>query len=229
MAKRSIYYNRTNTCDRCRVEKNIETKLYPGNAFRERNKEGNWTGRWDCRNCWRRYDPNSDNSMIKSLRYHRMGDLDANCSSAKGSKFEELTVMWQGVDNLNIKSNNYNSPIDHSRHSILGVIQTKGSYLRIIGRYIASDGEERYYKGWHASFLREHGKVFDHLIYYCASEDGKKIERIYIFPWKEVTNRTGISIYLNSLQYTWYEKYRLKDEEEVKKVNKIWRLIINDQ
>lgn len=38
------YYNRTNTCDRCGINFDKAT----GNPYRECNKEGNWTGRWDC-------------------------------------------------------------------------------------------------------------------------------------------------------------------------------------
>jgi len=46
------YYNRTNTCDRCREECR-ETKLIPVKTYREYNKEGNWTGKWICNNCYR--------------------------------------------------------------------------------------------------------------------------------------------------------------------------------
>ncbi len=58
----------------------------------------------------------------------------------------------------------------------------------------------------------------------CASEDGKNIERIYEIPKSEITIRkTGINILKydskgNLYNKGWYEKYRVTDEEEIKKV-----------
>lgn len=62
---------------------------------------------------------------------------------------------------------------------------------------------------------------------FCISKDGRIIERVYIIPWTEIIKRKGISVYKNPTKgILWYEKYRLKDEEELKNVNKIWNKII---
>ena len=81
------------------------------------------------------------------------------------------------------------------------------------------------YGKWKPSNLYiEHDKKFDILIVYCISEDGKIIERIYIFPKEEIKAIGSISIIKNPLKgIQWYEAYRV-DDEEIKKVNEIWIL-----
>lgn len=66
-------------------------------------------------------------------------------------------------------------------------------------------------------FEREWNKNFDHC--YCASKDRKIIERIYIFPKKEIIKRSSIGIVKNPSKGDWYEKYRITDEETIKKMN----------
>lgn len=58
------------------------------------------------------------------------------------------------------------------------------------------------------------------MICYCASKDGKIIERIYIFSWEEILRRKSITV-VKSYNYGWHEDYRVKDEEVLNKVNKI--------
>lgn len=225
MIKYNIYYNRTNTCDRCRDE-GKETKLIPHtNAYREYNDEGNCTGRWMCRKCYGKYGQNSSHNTIKSLAYHRIGNLDPNCSSAKGDLFQELTCRWRStvstipVEDLNKKLDNYNSPIDHSLDSELGIVQTKGRLYNSIDRKWGFGGLEREWR-----------KEFDYEICYCANKDGNIIERIYIIPKKEIIDRgTSICIYKNPSRYVWYEQYRVKDEDILKKVNEIWKEIISNK
>ena len=69
----------------------------------------------------------------------------------------------------------------------------------------------------------EHIKKFDILIFYCISEDGKTIERIYIF-LKEEIRISSIGIYENSPKR--FEKYRATDDEILKKTNELWKEII---
>jgi len=59
------------------------------------------------------------------------------------------------------------------------------------------------------------------------SKDGKTIERIYIIPYLEIIKRPTISVYKNpSRGVQWYEKYRVTDKDEVKKVNEIYGKIL---
>lgn len=189
-------YNRTNTCDKCGKE------LVTGDTLRVHDKDENWTGIWCCFKCWKKYDPNSNNNIIKSMADRRTGNIDYNCAVAKGDLFEELTCVWKGVKILSKENDRYNGPLDHSRDLTLGLVyQTKGKLYDHID------------KSWKQSWKNEHNKEFDYLISYCTSKDGKIIERIYIFPKEEVVKRSGITIVKNpSRGVQWYEKYRIKDE-----------------
>ena len=63
MSKR--HYNRTNTCDICGNE--LITNQKPR---REIDKEGNWTGRWLCKKCYREYQKNNSinqNNIMEPL------------------------------------------------------------------------------------------------------------------------------------------------------------------
>lgn len=208
------YYNRTNTCDRC----GISFEKASGNPYREYNKDGYWTGRWLCLNCYKKdYDrrPNCGHSLEKEMTDRRIGNQDPYSSNAKGDMFEELTCIWRGVKNLNIENDNYKWSIDHSRDPELGIIQTRGRFYDHINRC------------WTQNWEDEHNKEFDNLIFYCASKDGENIERIYIFPKKEIIKRRCLTIVKNpSRGVQWYEKYRVKDEELLRMVNDIWRDII---
>ena len=126
---------------------------------------------------------------------------------------------------MNKKNDNYSrgTPIDHSWDSELGIIQTKGCLY-------SSE-----YRQWSQNFKNEHNQVskgfnFDILILYCASEDGKYIERLYIFPVEQILERTKISIIKNpSKGYLWYEEYRMEDEDILKTVNEIWKDIYSGE
>ncbi len=203
------YYNRTNTCDRCGIKFEVAT----GHPYREYNKERDWTGKWLCKNCYNIKRPNCTHAIIKSLTDRRTGNQDPNSSNAKGDKFQKVTCIWLDVDDLNIINDNYISPIDHSRHPKLGIIQTNGRFY------------DSYNQWWQLGTKRSIKKDFDNLVFYCARKD-IKIERIYIFPQTEILKRQTITIVKNpSKGSLWYEQYRVTDEETIKKVNDIWKKI----
>ena len=201
------YYNDTNTCDRC--GKNFD-ELGWDHPRKEYDKKRKWTGRWLCKSC-----------IVKSNADSRIGCLDPNSTKAKGDKFQRLTSEWLEIEDLNVKNDNYNWPIDHSKHPILGIIQTKGRFY------------DPYERVWSFGNLDDdYDKEFDNYIMFCASKDGKYIERIYIFPKEEIIKRTCIGIRKYNSKgelYTngWYEKYRVKDKETVKNVDKIWKKMKN--
>lgn len=209
------YYNRTNTCDIC----GIKFEVAVGHPCREYNKERDWTGKWLCKNCYNTKDynkrPNCTHAIIKSLTDRRTGNQYPNSSNAKGDKFQKVTCIWLDVDDLNIINDNYISPIDHSRHPKLGIIQTNGRFY------------DSYNQWWQLVTKRSIKKDFDNLVFYCASKDGNIIERIYIFPRTEILKRQTITIVKNpSKGSLWYEQYRVTDEETIKKVNDIWKKIL---
>lgn len=214
---KNIYYNDTNTCSRIKDNGEICGKpLVCGNARRECNKVGVITGRWVCTNCWHR-----------TLSDSRTGNLDSNCSIAKGNKFQKLSNESKSLIDLNIENDDRHSPID-SIDPVTGLYyQTKGALY------------DRRSRSWHANFKSERralskGFKFHRLIYYCASEDGKIIDRMYEFTEEEIKNRSSIEVSKNPTDsrknpiIPWYEKYRVIDEEELNKVREIWKKIIDN-
>ena len=178
-----------------------------------------------CTNCYQKYDSNSCNNIMNSLRDHRTGNLDPNCNVAKGDNFEELTHIWKGADIISKKNDKYCGSLDHFVDSEGRIPQTKGRFYNSRNRLWPFTG-----------FEAEWNKIFDYEICYCVSEDGKDIERIYEFP-KGIIIKDKIkyiSIVKNPMNtrgtapiIPWYEEYRIKDIEILKKVNKIWKKIIN--
>lgn len=211
LEKRKVYrgvYNRTNSCDSC------GNKLVLHKGHREYDDEGNWTGRWLCITCDNKM-PYSYNSIKKMLTDRRLGNIKYNSNNIKGDFFQKLTCIWLCIKDLNIENDNYRSPLDHSRHPILGVVQTSGRFLTLI------HGTE----GWEFSASNDHNKQFDNKICYCADKDGQTIEKAYIFPRYEIMTRTSITIKKLPIYNPWYEKYKVTDEE-LNNINTIWKKII---
>lgn len=220
-------YNETNTCPMIKKDGTICGKeLIPHYTMRERDKDGNETGRWLCKNCHSIYDPNGQWYLLRSVENRRTGNLSPESPCGIGDKFQELTSVWRStistipVEDLNKKLDNYNVPIDHSPDSELGTIQTRGRfYSRRRGAWSFSNLE------------REWDKPFDHEIFYCTSKDGTLVERMYIFPSEEIEIRKSIDIIKNPTDAhrnpitPWYEDFRIRDEETIKKVNEIWKSI----
>ena len=214
------YYNSTDTCEKVKEDGKICRRDFHGKAYREIDKDI-WTGKWICSQCYLKKRDKKKRHEEYRERYitNRLtGNQDPNHSNTKGDLTEELTNRWKGTDNLNKKNDNYRFKIDHSPDPITGLIyQTKSKRYDPINRC------------WKHHWEREHNKGFDILVFYCISKDGKTIEMIYEFPKFEVIKRTGTAIYKYVLRGPhWYEKYRVTNEEELKKVNKIWREILEE-
>jgi hypothetical protein len=222
-------YNETNTCPNIKKDGTICGKLLiPHYTMREHDKYGNETGRWLCKNCHSSYDPNGQWYLLRSVENRRTGNLNPDSPCGKGDRFQELTSSWRStistvpVEDLNKKLDNYSTPIDHSPDSELGIMQTRGKF------YDPRKGS------WSFGHLEnEWDKEFDNQICYCANKDGTLIERMYIFPSEEITTRKNIDIIKNPTDahrnpmIPWYEDCRVKDEEAIKKVNEIWKKIID--
>jgi len=213
-------YNENNTCEfKDQEGKRCTEKLHSKNA-QQFDINGKFV--WFCKkhgDSYREKLPGSRRNLLKSLRDRRTGKQRPGSSNAKGDLFEELTARWRGVKRLSVEKDNYTLPFDHSVDPELGIIQTKGVFYDTI--------EQTWH---HGDITSEHNKEFDYLIFYCASKDGKIIERIYIFPKKEVVKRTSITIRKNpSKGVQWYEQYRVKEEyviTVITNVNTIWKYII---
>lgn len=229
MSRKGIYYNRTNTCDKC-IEKGIETKLIKGKAYRKHNEYGNWTGRWICASCWnkdyQKNNPNSYTNTIKPIANHRTGNLNPNYNTTKGIRSQKLACELYGWKDLNIENDNYanGTPLDcYDPRTVL--------YHQVQGRFYNS---ERGYWPF-TGFEDEWKKIFENMICFCFSKDGKIVERIYKFPWKDIMERTSATIYKNPIDRWhnpitpgWYEEHRITDEDELRKANGIWKKILEE-
>lgn len=207
-------YNSTNTCDNIKEDgSKCEEKLVKGKAIREKDKNGNKTGRWFCNKCYtHNYDRISGcgHAILRELANSRTGNQNPNSSSAKGDKSQELACkLYEWID-LNKESDNRRSPVDCYD------LKT-GLYHQVQGRFFDS-----ICGFWQFDLREEHNKEFKDMVCFCYSEDGKTIERIYIIPKSEIILRATVSIlkYRKRKGRGWYEQYR-EDDEEVANANKI--------
>lgn len=228
-----LYYNQTNICPICRKEYKIDGKkltnksiLYPKNARHDTDKDGNKTEEYACyrhgNGNYERYAPNSQHNIQKALRNRRTGNVGPKTNQAKGDRGEELLCQWKGYTNLNKKFDKYTrNPIDCFNDKTGEYYQVKVAYYDSINRR------------WGQNFLGiEFG--FRSLFLFCISEDGQTVERGYDIPEKEVINVTGITItkYAKSgllYENEQHEKNRITDEKELKKINEIWKNILEEQ
>ena len=220
------YYNPTNICPKCREENRITDNsiLRSGNAKRECNEKGDWSGRWLCErhNSIRRQKlPDSRHNLLKSLANRRTGNLK-DPSAIFGDNILKLACILYEWEDLNEKYDNYEVPID--------------CYDPKTGFYYQVRGKRYYFESrfWSfGNFEREWKKKYRTMICFCISEDGQTVERIYKFPFeeeiKEKRKGVGIVKYDSTGQLYncgWYERYREINKDELKRANKIWKGII---
>lgn len=197
-----------NKCYRCGNEARV----------RERTEQRKYV----CKSCWNKdyykhavkNDPNSQSNIIKLLSKRRTGNL-TDPRNVIGDRFQLLACQWKGLKDLNKENNNYTNSIDCYDPITKLKYEVKGRTFGYDGRCVFSH------------LGRELNKKFDFLICFCADETGNYIERIYIFSREELIDRNSFSIIRNHIKQ-WYEEYRI-NEEELKKVNKIWKEIIKEE
>ena len=223
---RSVYYNDTNTCAMIKKDgTSCGRFLAYGRAYREHDKNGDLTGKWICRRCYNigQYIRGG----LHDVSNCRTGNQNPNSLRAKGDLIQKLANISKNLICLNKKYDNYQYPID----SICPITQLR---YQIKGKWYDSTN-----MCWAIGFKNirnsiKRGFRFYKLILYCVSKDGKKIERLYEMPEEEVEIRDGITIWHNPTnphrkhKIPWYEKYRIKDDEELDRVNKIWKDIIEN-
>jgi hypothetical protein len=179
--------------------------------------------RYLCRNCWQKYDPNGYNNMRRLLTDRRTDNLK-DLKHMFGDNCTELACILYGWENLNDKYDNYRTPIDCYD-------QKTGMYHQVQGRHYNSRSNQWPFNG----FKDEWRKVYETMVGFCISEEGSTVERIYKFCKKEIDRITGISIYKNptdsheNLIISRFEKYRETNEDELKRANKNWTQILEEE
>ena len=243
-------YNQTNICSICREEwerdgKELTDKsiLYPKNANHDVGKDWEQTEEWVCKSHyirdWERYNPNSNNNIIKSMSNRRTGNLN-DPTKILGDNCEELTKEWLGAKNLNEENDNYCSLLDHgpiTKHilttignklvDLYGKIpQTKGANLSSTLKVV--NKKDFGYEVWEFGGLEnELDKEFDIVIIWCISADGESVERGYIIQKKKIEGIKSIMIYKNPIRVSKWDEDRIADKEALKKINDIWQKTIN--
>jgi hypothetical protein len=218
--RKNIIYNETNVCQEIKNDGSIcGRSLIPGDTCQKRGIYGIKTDIWICANCYRNYsqknDPNSHNNIRHLLQDYKIGNQDPNSEQVKGDNHQELACILYGWEDLNKKLDNHKTPIDCYDPKT-------GLYHQVQGRYY------NYERGFwpFAQFERERSKKYENIICFCFSKDEKTVERIYKFPEIVAKIKGSATIVKNSSRRPgWYEEYRVKDKDELKKANEIWKEI----
>ena len=202
---KKVYHNKTNTCDRCR-EEGRETKLSPGKALREYDKDRNWTGKWICQRCYDKYDSNSGSNKSKLEADCRNNNLDPYSKPGKGYITATLVKKFLGIEDCFDRTGNFNyCGYDMIEHEDWGKIDVKGSSL-------LSNRQCNYV--YHSFSIKKNKKAdFFFCIGYGMSR--KHVLVVLIIPNEEYISKlqTLMVPYDRESKYSEYKE----NEEEVKK------------
>lgn len=162
-----------------------------------------------CKSCYTKNHYREDIGLITA---RRSGYQNENHNNAKGDKGQNLLNTFKGWKDLNEVNDNYNFPIDS--------IDQKGLLHQVRTKWY-----DPLNKIWlFGNLEKELLKTFEDIYCFCISNDGNMVERMYIFPSNVLTS--SITIYNNKNKH-WYDKYIVTDEETLKKINEIWKKIVN--
>lgn len=240
-----VEYNPTNICPLCReyckkqkIDLTYKNILYPKNVGRDVNEEGERIEKWVCfnhaKNNYEKYNTGSTRNIIKMMTERRMGTLDYDRQMlADNSQY--LTCELFGVDDLNKKNNNYNSPYDHNKISNHLLININNNIVDLCGKIPQSkvatfSRDIGVNGGYHFGFQKkEYLKRFDITILWCISEDRSHVEELYTFSKDDIFNtekemRKSITIVKNPTKvYKNYEKYKVTDQFFIDRANDLWK------
>lgn len=101
---KSISYNKTNICPRCREDEEINGKeltdksiLYPGNVLHDTDKNGKKVNEWVCRihglKHRNKYNPNGNYNLKKLLGNRRTHNQHPDDRNAFGDDCQECTCL----------------------------------------------------------------------------------------------------------------------------------------
>lgn len=153
----------------------------------------------------------------KAMADSRVGTIDKNCTTGIANNSRKLACKLYEWDNLSVKYNNYNYPLNCYAPKTGLYHQVKMSY------YNPEKGSWAF-----AEFEKQRKKIFESMICFCMSTDKKMVERIYKFPKIIVEEKNSVAIIKKLTEVCddpviiWYEKYRCFDKDELKKANDIW-------
>lgn len=186
--------NKYKKCCKCGSN---ETYIRPSGYpcwFMDYNDKGDWTGKYVCHKCYHRYDNNSTDNLIKSMRKCRNKGISKYSNTGKGFIGEQIVANVRGLKNCNIEKDDFNFKFDlHDPE--YGRVQVK---THVLNR-----------EGW--SFSNIKLENYDTIILLCMDEYRKNIERVYIIPSVCVVGPTGITIVKYPSRGFRYEKFRVDE------------------
>lgn len=154
------------TCEICGSDKTYIDCYGRQSWSHNKNKDGNWTGGYLCNKCFSKYDPYSHNNIRKYMRKVRIGGLGKSDNHYKSIISEATVCKVLGIENLNIKNDNFEYYIDTS-HDKYGHIDVKAR---------SPDDHD----GWGFNTRRK----IDCDTYFCLGMDYKweNIDAVFIIP-----------------------------------------------
>lgn len=165
-----------------------------------------------CKDCWNKYyyyniakyDHESRDFILNAQ--FRTGKLSRYSTNGIGFVGAQIVAKTLGVDDCNIKMDNFCFYVDLSKHDIYGIGEVKTATLNKINGCWKFTIENEYF-------------IFNTMFLVCMDENEpwKNVERIYAIPKKEIIQHgIGITIVKNPLRCTWYDdtkkKYRIDEK-----------------
>ena len=185
-------YNSTGTCYRCGKSFD-KTTAHP---IREKDKDGNWLGIWDCKNCWQKLEADCRN-----------GNLDSNSPAGVGYIAATLVKKFLGIEDCFDITDNFCHPkYDMIEHEDWGLIDAKGSSLL----------ERKDGCLYHMFGINKNEKAD---FFFCIGfdKDRKHVLAVSIIPNdNDISKLNNIKVYYNGNGISKYNKHK-ESEEEIKK------------
>lgn len=169
-------------CEICESDKTYIDCYGRSSWFYNKDENGNWTGGYLCSKCFNKHDPYSHNNIRKYMRKARIGGLGKGDNHYKSIISEATVCEVLGIENLNIKNDNFEYYIDANHY--------KYGYIDIKAR--SPDDHDR----WGFNTRRK----IDCDTYFCLGMDDewKNIEAVFIIPnedWLINVDRIAIPRY----------------------------------
>lgn len=165
--------------------------------------------KWSCKTCYtsnyQRNDPTSAHNLIKEMRKSRIGDLDKRTTSGKSLIDQAVVAEYLGVEDLNIKMDNFGYCID-IEHGKYRKIDVKGASL--------------IYGGWH---YQTNEKIdCDTYFFLGYDQNRENIRVIFIIPNYVIMHNKGVTISKSSFRTQKYDKFKVDDQGIYDSINEIY-------
>lgn len=165
--------------------------------YKYRNEKGIWDRKsYLCHTCGVYEDYNKN---IKSIADWRTGQLSRYSSHGKGFIGVQIIAKTIGVEDCNIKTNNFCFYVDLSMHNKYGKSEVKTSTFHV--------RDNR----WVFGGIKPENSDTIFLVCMDDNDPWNNVIRIYIIPSKYIdTNSIGIS--KDSFRSAWHDKYRVDEK-----------------